>query len=261
MVERITGKTNGKLKLIRALSTKKGRQKSKMYFVEGIRMVNEAIEYKKKYIKFILASETFYENNTEFVSSLDEKGFSVYIAKDDLFNNVCNTVTPQGIAVVLSISDRELDIEEFSKNADFALILDGIKEPGNLGTIIRTAEAAGVDAVYLVNDCADIYNPKAVRSTMGSIFRVKFKYISDLEPIHMLKQMGFKIIASSLRDSVDTDEVGGFDKKAIVIGSEAFGVSEDILKLSDIKVKLKMHGRVESLNAAIAAAILMYTIK
>ena len=261
MVERITGKTNGKLKLIRALSTKKGRQKSRMYFVEGIRMVNEAIEYRNDYIKFFLASETFCENNTEFVSSLDEKGFSVYTAKDDLFNKVCNTVTPQGAAVVLEMPDNKIDVESLSEDADFVLILDGIKEPGNLGTIIRTAEAAGVDAVYLINGCADIYNPKAIRSTMGSIFRVKFEYLSDLESVLTLKQRGFKIIASSLRDSVDTDEVGGFEKKALVIGSEAFGVSEDMLELSDIKVKLKMHGRVESLNAAIAAAVLMYTIK
>ena len=144
------------------------------------------------------------------------------------------------------------------------LFLEGLQDPGNLGTIIRTAEAAGIDAVYMLRGCADIYNPKAVRSTMGSIFRVKFACGCGLEIIGGLKERGFEIAATELSGSVDLFEYarGSRDKKiAAVIGSEARGVSKEALALSDVRVRIPMDGKVESLNAAVAAGVLMYALR
>jgi len=130
-----------------------------------------------------------------------------------------------------------------------------------LGTIIRTAEAAGIELIYLLKGCADIYNPKVVRSTMGSIFRTEFVFADNAEILNDVKKHGFKIICSCLENRYIADR--GADesiKTAIVVGSEAFGVSEEVLNMSDIRVRIPMRGKVESLNAAIAAGILMYLL-
>lgn len=265
MIESITARENKKLKLISSLSTKKGRVKNKGYLVEGKRMVLEAVEYVRSAIMFIIISENFGFENKDLITSLDESGISVYTVSDKLFKESVDTMNPQGIAAAVSInnlSDKKSDLNSINK----ILILDGISEPGNLGTIIRTAEAAGIELIYLLKGCADIYNPKVVRSTMGSIFRTEFIFAEDAEILNNLKKQGFKIICSCLENSVDiyryiTDrEKDGYNKTAIVVGSEAFGVSEEVLSMSDIRVRIPMRGKVESLNAAIAAGILMYLL-
>lgn len=261
MAEFIESPNNKKFKLFKSLSLKKNRDKSGLYTAEGKRVVSEALEYARDRVEFIVVSSLFAKENKILVKSIDDMGIPVYTVKDNLFNQASNTVTPQGIAAVMKMCEAtQTDVSSMSR----ALILDGVSEPGNLGTIIRTAEAAGIDMVYMLKGCVDIYNPKVVRSTMGSLFRVPFVCDCKAEVVSELKENGFKIAASSLGESIDVYEFANAleknSKRAVVIGNEAFGVSQEVLNLADVRVHIPMQGQVESLNAAVAAGILMYML-
>lgn len=258
MIINITTKDNKTLKQVRSLSRKKDRYLNNLYFVEGVRIVKEAIEHCFEDIKYIITSETYADKNSDFINQLDQDGKSIYTTRDSFFSDICDTETPQGIAVVLNMKKN---VVPDYKNLSFILILDGISEPGNLGTIIRTSEAAGVDAIIMTKGCTDLYNPKVVRSTMGSIFRMPCIQETDTSFINTLKDNGFTIVATALENSVPMNEAEISGKRALVIGSEATGVSEAILSLSDIKIRIPMEGRVESLNAAVAAGISMYFLR
>ena len=261
MTEFIESPNNKKFKLFKSLSLKKNRDKSGLYTAEGKRVVSEAVEYARDSIEFIVVSSLFVKENKILIKSIDDMGIQVYTVKDNLFNQASNTVTPQGIASVMRMHKADSNNISGIKRA---LILDGVSEPGNLGTIIRTAEAAGIDMVYMIKGCVDIYNPKVVRSTMGSLFRVPFVCDCNTEVVLRLKENGFKIAASSLGESIDVyefaDTLEENSKRAVVIGSEAFGVSQEVLNLADVRVHIPMQGQVESLNAAVAAGILMYML-
>ena len=260
MADIISSRDNKKLRLLSAAATSKGRKKHGLFLVEGRRMAEEATRFAAEKIRYIFVSESFEEGNPDFMRGLDGGGFLVYTVTDKLFNDAASTTTPQGVAALLEIDGGETAKADGLSNV---LILDGVSEPGNVGAIIRTAEASGVEAVYLMKGCADIYNPKAVRSTMGSIFRMRFRTGCEIEDIEELKSSGFRIAATALDGSVDLFEYargreGG--KTAAVIGSEARGVSDEVLSLSDVRVRIPMKGKVESLNAAVAAGVLMYAI-
>ncbi len=261
MADPISSRDNKKLKLFSAAAAGRGRKKYGVFPVEGRRMVAEAAEFAPRRVKYILSSETFAVSNPDFIRSLDENGFMVYTVVDKLFNEASSTSTPQGIAALVETA-AETERGEITK----ALVLDGVSEPGNVGAIIRAAEAAGVQAVYMTAGCADVYNPKSVRSTMGSIFRMRLVRGCGADELRAMKENGFFIAASALDGSVDLYDFIGSDvcrkseKLAVVIGSEARGVSDKVLALSDVRVRIPMSGRVESLNAAVAAGILMYSI-
>ena len=139
------------------------------------------------------------------------------------------------------------------------VILENLQDPGNLGTILRTAEAAGASGVLLCQGSADIYNPKVTRSTMGSIFRVPFVYTDDLqEPILSLKKQGVRVLAAHLKGSVDLYEESLISPSAIMIGNESRGLTDAAASLADQAIRISMSGSVESLNAAVAAAVCMF---
>lgn len=254
----IASHENKTLKLIRSLQRKKGRSESGLYFAEGLRIAEEALRFARQEIKCLIVSDVFAEKNKNFVNKLDETGKTVYTAKERLFQDVCNTETPQGIGVVLHMPEP---VQPRWENMRFVLVLDGVSEPGNLGTIVRTAEAAGVDCVCLLKGCADLYNPKTVRSTMGSIFRMQFMTGAESQVLEDMKACGFTVAATALRDSVVIGEAKIPGRCALVIGSEAAGVSESVLQAADLRVRIPMEGKVESLNAAVAAGIAMYLLK
>ncbi|CDT31666.1 spoU rRNA Methylase family protein [Clostridioides difficile P31] len=141
------------------------------------------------------------------------------------------------------------------------MILDRIQDPGNMGTIIRTADSAGVDAIIALKGCVDIYNPKVIRSTMGSIFDMNIIDASQDETVDMLKSLDFNIVSSYLNTENFYDKIDYGSKVALVIGNEANGINEELVSKSDILVKIPIYGKAESLNAAISSAILMYEIK
>lgn len=256
MIRIIQSRDNKIIKTIRSLNRKKGREKCGLYYAEGLRIVRDSVTYIPDKIEYLLASQTFFDNNEDFIKALDRDGKIVYITDDKIFNEVCDTETPQGILSVIKISEKST----VNTECDYILILDGVSEPGNMGTIIRTAEASGVNQICLIGSCADIYNPKTVRSSMGSVFRMDFAAI-DTSDIFKLRQSGFTIAVTALSNSVSIEEADISGKRAIVVGSEAHGASEAVISASDISVRIDMRGNTESLNAAVAAGIAMYILK
>jgi len=202
-------------------------------------------------------SESFYSNmlkdSADYFSNLDYE-----IVTDSVFNEVAETKTPQGVMATVRAQRYALDMMMNASDACL-LVLEDIRDPGNLGTIIRTAEGAGITGIVLTNSSVDIYNPKVIRSTMGSIYRVPFYYAEDLKAVLSdMKLHGITIYAAHLNGK-PYDTKGCFvEKCALLIGNEANGLSEETSAMADTLIKIPMAGKVESLNAAVAAAILMY---
>ncbi len=197
------------------------------------------------------------DGEVEFILSASPyEGFSgnQYIVSRQIFEKLSDTKTPQGVMAVCRMPEWD---KGFLQSARLVLVCENISDPGNLGTMLRTAEAAGADAVVLAGNTVDLYNPKTVRSTMGSIFRMPV--FSGYEYIELLKKAGFTLVVTCLDGAINLYETDKKDRKiAVVIGSEAHGVSDALIQKADLKIKIPMSGRVESLNAAIAASVCLY---
>lgn len=249
----ITSTSNEQIKNIIQLKEKsKVRKQKKQYVVEGVKMFSEV---PKENLKGVYVSESFLKENK---GKLQEADFQV--VSDSVFKKISDTVTPQGVLAVVAQSAKTLDelLNNRKKNKSCIVVLDRLQDPGNLGTIIRTAEGAGVSGIVMSSDCADIYNPKVIRSTMGSVFRVPFVVVEDLpEAVEQMKACGITTYAAHLQGEDYNKGVFGKDI-ALLIGNEARGLSEEISDKADQFIRIPMEGKVESLNAAVAAAILMY---
>jgi RNA methyltransferase, TrmH family len=249
---------NAQVKNLLQLQKKaKVRKEQGVFVVEGLKMFEEAREA-GVLIKAYL-SETFFQEkfriDPDFFPDLDYE-----IIIDSLFDEVSETITPQGI--LGTVRKAECSLESMLQMPDACLLLlEDIRDPGNLGTMIRTAEGAGVTGIICNSSTVDLYNPKVVRSTMGSIFRVPFYQAENFyETLLELKGQGITIFAAHLL-GVPYDTEGSFRSKcALCIGNEANGLSEQTSALADVRIKIPMAGKVESLNAAVAAAILMYEV-
>ena len=172
----------------------------------------------------------------------------------DIIKKITDTVNPQNIIGLVSKFNNEIDIE----NIKSVVILDGVSDPGNVGTIIRTAAGLGIDLVVLSNDSVDLYNPKVVRSTQGALFSMKILKCDIKKLILDIKKIGIKVFGTALDGSIELKKVSKPDKFAIVLGNEAQGVKEEVLDLCDSKVKIDITDKVESLNVASAGAIVMH---
>ncbi len=251
----ITSNNNAQVKRLLQLQKKsKARNEEKVFLVEGLRMFSEvpAERVEKVYI-----SESLYNKKKQ---ELNLEKFSVEIMSDSVFQYVSDTKTPQGILCI--VEQKKYDIEEFLniENPHF-MVLDNLQDPGNLGTIVRTAEGAGVDAVFLSKESVDIYNPKTIRSTMGSIYRMPVIYVENLlELLNIFKQRGIKSYAAHLEGKNSYDKEDYQSGTAILIGNEGNGLRDEVAENADVWVQIPMQGKVESLNAAIAASILMFEV-
>ena len=279
-MEIISSKDNKKIKYIRSLFEKGSiRKKSKTFVVEGIKLVDEALEYGK--VLEVVCTESLYDEiisgdlsgnrllagNDKNITNYVKKGSSLLVVSDTVFKSVSETKTPQGILAVVEMPDYGLLDKGFleqayTKNGKIKLIvLEDTADPGNLGTIMRTAEAAGVTGVIMGKGTVDIFNPKVVRSTMGSIFRLPFTYVEDLkETIKELKKQRISFYATHLKGEKSYKDIKYSDKSAILVGNEARGLSNEVADLADTYVLIPMQGKVESLNAAVAAALIMYEV-
>lgn len=250
----ITSTANLQVKnLIKILNKPKARSEQGVFAVEGIKMF---LEIPRHRLVKIYVSEKFMANPelSKYV-----EGCSYEVMNDEVFRHISDTVAPQGILAVVKqktyfAGDMFLDY----KNNIF-LILEDIQDPGNLGTIVRTAEGAGVSGIIMTKNTVDIYNPKVIRSTMGAIFRVPFAYSDDIEiDVKALKAKGTVIAAAHLggkKNYYDEDFTGN---TAFIIGNESKGISDKTISFADLLVKIPMQGKVESLNASVAASLLMY---
>jgi hypothetical protein len=279
-MEIISSKDNKRIKYLRSLLEKgSARKKNRQFIVEGIKLVDEALEYGK--VCEIILSESLYEeiilggliknalladNGKNLIDYVNDDN-STTVVSDAVFKTVSETINPQGVVAVVTMPEYEILNEGFltqtyNKTGKIKLlILEDTADPGNLGTIMRTAEAAGVTGVIMGRGTVDIFNPKVVRSTMGSIFRLPFIYVEDVrETIRELKKYGISFYAAHLKGKQSYKDVKYSDKAGILIGNEARGLSPETAELADIYIIIPMQGKVESLNAAVAAALMMYEI-
>lgn len=251
----ITSKDNEIIKNIKKLKDKKYRNEQKEFIIEGIKLIEEAIEENVK-IKMIVVCEGCVEEGTIEQKLLYQiaKYNCIYVS-EKIFSSITDVKTPQGMLAVIEMENSE---EKIRYDEDIIFVLDGIQDPGNLGTILRTIDSVGLTQVIVSKDTVDAYNPKVVRSTMGAIFRVKVIESQDLvRTMRNLKKHKYEIVATSL-DTNDSIYDIDYNKKVIVIGNEANGVSKEILSIADEKTKIPMLGKTESLNAAVATSVIAY---
>ena len=246
----ITSKDNDRIKAIKKLKNKKYRKNK--FIVEGIKMVHEAITENADIDVIVIRSDF---GDTSQISKKDLEKYNYIEVTENVFNDLTDVVAPQGILAVINKNKNNSDIDE---NDNFIIALDGLQDPGNLGTIIRTADAAKLKQIIVSKDTADCYSPKVIRSTMGAIYRVNIIETENLaDTLLSLKQNGFDVITTELDATTSIYDVD-YNKKIVIIGNEANGVSEDIRNISDKKVKIPMLGKTESLNASVAAGLMIY---
>lgn len=252
--------TNNSKKLINALRKSRNlRQKNKRFLVEGLRSVYEAVNSDYT-IDFIVISETFLKQadrqELELIANINQKG-KIYCISEKMFKELSDTVTPQGIMAVAEY--KNFDLDDINSDKFLIVALDRVKDPGNMGTIIRSSDAAGADAILLSKGCVDIYNPKVIRSTMGSVFHIPLIKSEDLiQDLIKLKQIGGQVITTHLKAKKYYQEVDFNRSSIIVMGKEDEGVSDDVVKISDEIVKIPMLGMAESLNVSVAHGIMIY---
>ena len=250
----ITSSANAKVKQVMNLAKKaKARKLSGLFVAEGLRMFREI---PRDRIDSVYVSESFIKDESQ--RKLVE-GLPFETVADDVFSVMSDTQTPQGIlALVRQYSYEVGDLQTVTSPA-FLMILENIQDPGNLGTIIRAGEGAGITGIIMDDTTADIYNPKVIRSTMGSVCRVPFLYTSDLPgTLKNLKAQGVRLYAAHLEGRNNYEKEDYTVDTGFLIGNEGNGLTEKITAMADALVRIPMMGRVESLNAAVAASVLMF---
>lgn len=236
---------NEKVKAWKKLLSKKGREKTGQFMVEGFHLVEEAIKAGAVLALLIDESE-------EFPKTWNLEGLDLYRVTPAIVKELAETETSQGIFAVCE--QKKYIPATYQK----VLLLDGVQDPGNIGTIIRTADAAGVDLVVCGDGCVDVHNSKSLRSTQGSIFHIPIIKAKLPEYINTLHEQGLKVYGTSLQDAVDYRQAKRSERFALVVGNEGNGVSTDVLQRCDQNLYIPIHGKAESLNVTVATGILLY---
>lgn len=254
-MQTITSKDNELIKHIRKLKDKKYRDESNEYVVEGVKLVEEAVKEKAKIKQIIVCEDTTrtYEIPTHIM--LEIAKYECISVSDKIFNIITQVTNPQGIMAIIEKNAQNAKIDY---TQDIIVVLDDVQDPGNLGTILRTVDSIGLNQIIVSKGTADAFNSKVVRSTMGAIFRIKIIEVENLaQAIKEMRKHHFKLMVTSLQTKNSIYDID-FYKKIIVIGNEANGVSKEIQDMADEKAKIPMLGRTESLNASVAAGVVMY---
>lgn len=248
----ITSASNSQVKNIISLLKKSGERKRRgLFVIEGIRMFRE-VPFES--VQNVYASESFARDNTALLD-----GYRYEIVRDDIFDRMSDTRSPQGILAAVNMPQYSMnDIVGKSRNP-LIVVLENIQDPGNLGTIIRSAEGAGADGIIMSADTVDIYNPKTVRSTMGSLFRMPFVYSDDIcAEVRKLSEKGINTCAAHLEGAEEYYNIDYCPPTAILIGNEGGGLTKELTGAARSRIKIPMRGELESLNAAVSAAVLLY---
>ena len=265
----ITSRNNPTVKWAASLADKKGRDREKCFIAEGEKLTYEAIEASLPIVKIFVAgskADKILPKLKEISTRKNDTSFDVQVLEDGVFEKISTENAPQGVISVIKHLDffRQMDIiykEEFSQNAcGSSIVLCSVRDPGNLGSAIRSAVAFGVENIILSSDCADVYNPKTVRGAMGSLFRVKVTRVGDLKAyISAMQENGRKVYSAELSESArPLTEIKLSKWDAVIIGNEGHGVPKEISDASDGGVYIPISAKTESLNASVAAAIFMW---
>lgn len=243
-MDRIESTANPFIKELKKLKNKSDRYEKGLFLVEGENCVSELVSFKPELIDCLLFTEK-YENKF--------KGFKEYHVSERIMESLCDTKTPQGIVAVCRMEKGS------NISGNICIYLDNVKDPGNVGTIIRTADAAGNMVVILSKECADLYNSKTVRSTMGSMFHIDVFYEDEyLSKLKELKNEGYTVLTGSLQAGKSLYEYDFSKKTVICIGNEAHGISDELYGIGTENIKIPMPGNAESLNAGVAGSIIIY---
>jgi len=246
IMEIIQSRDNKKIKEARKLLQKKYR--TAFYLIEGFHLLKEARNAQAEIIQVFVAESKLGE-----IKELD----NVIAVSDEVLKSLSDTESPQGVVAVVAQSEQLLDF-----TGEAYLILENIQDPGNVGTMVRTADAGGYDGVILIGDTADMYSPKVLRAMQGSHFHIPVITSKDKEILNQAKQVGVELLATTLSaNSVSYQEIKKPEKFALIMGNEGSGVSEYALSQADQRIHISMAGQAESLNVAVAAGILMFGIK
>lgn len=244
-------------KINRLKKSARFRRKEKCFIAEGFKLVEEAFSHDKVRQVYV-SSEVEDEYFSRFSHKISESCIERVSAS--VFREISDTATPQGILALVEMP--EYSREEIVAKENAALVcLEDIRDPGNLGTIIRTAEGAGMSALVMSEGCVDLFNPKVVRATMGAMFRMPFYITKNMTTeVEYLRSEGFTMYAAQLDGTMIYSECSYEGKTGILIGNEANGIRPETSAVTDEKIIIPMEGGVESLNAAVSAAILMYEV-
>lgn len=259
----ITSRTNPTIIETAALHEKKYRDERRLFLLEGIKLFKEAVSSGLDIVSVFTS-----EKNYSLCRELMPEG-EIITVSDSVFEKLSTEKSPQGVICVAKYIDKIHIVNKIYSMEDFlgenrrCLILSSVRDPGNLGTIIRTAAAFGIDELILSPDCTDIYNPKTIRGAMGTLFRQKITYAENLySTVITMKRAGYNVCASILdKDSKRLDEMKIDSKTAFIVGNEGHGISPEIIEAASEKVYIPMEEGVESLNAAMAATVFMWQMK
>ena len=244
--------TNNEIKLLKSLSQKKYRYQHKQFVVEGLRIIEELIKSNQKPLR-IWTTKDFLSDNSEFKKKITQ--FNYDIIHEKYFSQILDTKNPQHIMALLPIN---LPATPLTLSGQNILILDGVADPGNMGSLLRSAAWYGINTVICSDQCVDIYNPKVIRSGMGAHFYIlNIMNVNLINIIDTLKKQKYNIISATL-DGISYKEMNIMDHPwGLILGSEAHGISNDLDHLIDQKISIPTSGHIESLNVAVAGSILL----
>jgi TrmH family RNA methyltransferase len=250
----ITSAQNSKIKLVRALLGRaKERREANAFVVEGVRLVEEAANSDWKFV-FALYAESLPERGKSLVETLTSRGIDVEMVSENLMKSLSETETPQGILAILEFTNLPIP-----KSPNFLLLPDQIRDPGNLGTLLRTAAATGAQAVLIPPETTDAFAPKVVRSGMGAHFRLPIHSMTWDEIHQITKSINLQIFLADM-EGTSCWETDLRQPLALIVGGEAEGASEQARKLANGQISIPMVGEMESLNAGVAGSVLMFEV-
>ena len=251
----VTGLQNPVVKAAAELKQKKYRTQNGLYLAEGLRTAEEAVAYKAVETLFYVATDD--ERTMRLLEDAAAQNIKLVCVSENVMKKIADTETPQGIIAVCKM--RQPKLENLLASGKMLLVLDRVGDPGNIGTMLRTADAAGIGGLVLLKGCADIYAPKTVRSSMGSLFHIPvLSGVSKQEFVSAAKKAGYDLLVTCLDGADNLYKADLSGRIAFVMGNEAGGVSETLLEKADKRVYIPMAGRAESLNVAMAAGIVMF---
>lgn len=260
---KIISKNNDYIKELSKLDDKKYRVRSGKFAFEGWKLFEEALKCGLPLESVLISEKAINDPRLPLTLSGYNENFNIIEVSNEVYDKISYEKSPEGVFCVSKALDKLHNLYIIYNGSKFdkhLMVLEGIRDPGNLGTIIRTASAFGIDCVILSDDCADIYNSKTIRAAMGALFRTRTARVKELtQTILQLRSSGFKVYGAALDTcSVLLSDLKIADKTAFVIGNEAIGISPQTLKSVDCKVMIPMENGTESLNAASAAAVIMW---
>ncbi len=264
--EVITSKTNSTIVKIGKLVKKKYRDEDKLFLCDGVKLFHEAINFGAKIEYILLKNDVDFESDTiDAIKALKASGTRVLVLNEAVYSKISTEISPQGIIAVCSYLDLikyEDELKENINQNEKVMMLEAIRDPGNLGTIIRNAAAFGIDRLILSSDCVDIYSQKIIRAAMGAIFKLKINIVGDfVGAIKHLQGLGRVVLSATLNDKALVLGKKALNKTdVVIIGNEGHGLSSEAINASNDAIIIPMEKNTESLNAAMASAIFMWEL-